>query len=465
MKNSFYRIYAAVFIGICLVPAALTPFIKNDSSKEKRELGKLPSVKTEEGNINFDFFSEFETYFSEHFAFRQQLVNADGRMRAAVAATSPNSDVIVGKNGWLYYGETVNDYLRTDTLSPVEISNIANNLRIINTYCDSRGVDFIFFSAPNKNTLYPEYMPYNYVAADKASNLEMLTEKLADDEFYFDMKKNLLDLESKTPLYHKTDTHWNNFGAYAAHTMLMNKLGKASCSAGSGWYTANDRLGDLAAMIYPAEDAKDMQFHNDYEFNYEYTSRFRGLDDISITTECANGEGRLLMFRDSYGEAILPYMAEVYATAEFSRAVPYRLTDAAEGDTIIIELVERNLKNLLESSPVMEAPMCEIPDIEAEKVSSDSAAVMTEESSGMLHVFGFLPEECFSGDDYRIIIEAGGQPYEAFACCASSVCDEEEGSYGFSLYIPKEQNTGIFKAIILNSDNRAVIVEFENVFS
>ncbi len=460
-KNNFYRIYTAAFIGICLVPAVLTPFMKGDASKEKRQLAEFPSVKTEEGKLNFEFFDEFESYFSEHFAFRQQLVTTDGRLKSALTKTSADNDVIVGKDGWLYYGETINDFLRIDTLSETEINNIANNLRIIGDYCDSKDADFIFFAAPNKNTIYPENMPYNYVPSDNESNLERLTAKLSGENFYFDMKSALLGLESPTALYHKTDTHWNNFGAYAAHTMLMNKLNKGSCGTGNGWYIEYDRLGDLAAMLYPAEEAKDMQLHNAYEFKYEYTSRFRGLDDISITTSNPDSQGNLLMYRDSYGEAILPYMAEMFATAEFSRAVPYNLQKVSEGDSVIIELVERNLCNLLKSAPVMDAVPLGIADIYAEKGDSTDAVIKTAESNGMMHIYGILPESFFEGESQRILVEAEGTLYEAFTCFEDSLLDEYEYTpCGFSLYLPQGTNTDNIRITVLNENGRAVYADF-----
>ena len=168
-KNTFYRLYSAAFIGICLVPAVCMPFVKADSSKEKRRLAELPKIKTEEGKINTEFFSQFDDWFSEHFAFRQQMVTADGRLMASALGTSPNKDVIVGSDGWLYYGETANDYLRSETLSQQGIRNIVHNLDLIENYCKSIGSEFIFTCAPNKNTLYPEHMPKNYVPAHKMS--------------------------------------------------------------------------------------------------------------------------------------------------------------------------------------------------------------------------------------------------------------------------------------------------------
>lgn len=451
MKKIFYRIYTAAFIGICLVPAVFTPFAKSDGSKEKRELGGMPSVKTEDGKINFNYFSEFETYFSEHFAFRQQLVNADGRMRSAILGTSPNSDVIVGKDGWLFYGETADDFLRINCLDGREISNIVHNLRLMEDHCKKIGAEFMFFSAPNKNSLYPEYMPFNYIPSDNQGNYQALTAALAGEDFYLDMKESLLSLNSSTPLYHKTDTHWNNFGAYAGHSFIMTKLGRESCPVSGEWYIKKDRLGDLAAMIYPAEEAKDDQLHNDYEFSYQYTSRFQGLDDLVITTYCESGSGDLLMYRDSYGEAILPYMAECFGTAEFSRSEAYDLSKVGKGSTVIVEIVERNLDRLQKYAPVMAAPETDIPALEIKKCGS-TAELRTRAHRNFTHFFGVLPEDAVSGENYRVYAVSGGKAYEAFNCFEDRLlgCEGESSSLGFSLYIPTEEINGDIELIVEN---------------
>ena len=434
-RSTLYRLYSAVFIGMCLVPAVCMPFSKADSSKEKRQLAEFPKIKNEEGGLNADFFSQFDNWFSEHFAFRQQMVTADGRLRAAVLGTSPNEDVIVGSDGWLYYGETAADYLRTDTLTQQGIDNIVHNLDLINGYCQQNGIDFIFTCSPNKNTLYPENMPKNYVPSDNMSNYEMLSEKLADREYYLDMKSALLGADASMPLYHKTDTHWNNMGAYVGHTAIMSKLGRESCPVGTSWSVRNDRLGDLAAMIYPAEDAKDAQLYCDHEFTYQYLGHFRALDDVSIKTSSESGQGELTMYRDSYGEAILPFMAETFASAEFSRAVPY-IIDGLNNRTLIIEIVERNLGNLQKYAPVMTAPET---DGEGAAECAD-ADIHTEQYGPYMHIFGTVPE--YSG---RIFIKADGKVYEAFNCFEDKLlgCEGERNDCGFSAYIQSAEDISV----------------------
>ncbi|MBR4627078.1 MAG: hypothetical protein IKO47_05190 [Ruminococcus sp.] len=437
-KNVLYRLYAAVFVGVCLVPSALMPVFRNSSNKEKRTLASFPKAKTEDGSLNFDYFSQFEDWFSDHMALRQQLVTADGRLRSALFCTSANSDVIVGSDGWLYYGKTVDDFLRINTLSERGVNNICHNIDLISRYCSDNGAEFIFTVAPNKNSVYSEHMPFNYVPSDNRSNYERLAEKLSGSTWFCDMKQKLVETTSSIPLYHKTDTHWNNLGAYVGHVSLMDMLGRESCPAGNGWYTRNDRLGDLAAMLYPAEEAKDTNVYNDYEYTYNYQGRFKALDDITIKTVCAGGEGELLMFRDSYGEAILPYMAECFASAEFSRAVPYRLTDV-KGKTVIIEIVERNLGNLQKYAPLMNAPEADISGIKPTAGTREGVVIKAEKNGMLTHICGVLPDSYFSSDSAVIYVTVGGKTYEAFNCFDDGVFSEGSSDNGFSMYISSEE--------------------------
>lgn len=439
-KNLLYSLYSAAFIGMCLVPSALMPFVKADDSKEKRKAADAPKLTDEDGKLNFGFFQDFENYFSDHFAFRQQLVTADGRIKTAVFGTSPNKNVIAGKDGWLYYGETLDDYLHINTLSDRSIENIRHNLDMIYDYCTEKEIQFVFTVAPNKNSIYSQYMPSHYVSSGQSGNYERLAKTLVDTPYWVDMKLTLQNTTSGVPLYHKTDTHWNNMGAYVGHARLMAVLGKDVCPAGTSWYTKNnDRLGDLAAMIYPAEDAKDTQVYNDYQFTYSYRGAFHRLDDMTIRTVCSGKDGNLKMFRDSYGEAILPYMAECFGTAEFSRFVPYELYSVNDG-AVIIEIVERNMGDLQKYAPIMQAPEADLTGIAPMPYNGDDITVETELNGGMTHIFGELPEEFFGEGFTEIYVKSGENTFRAFNCFEDKLLGRENeiSDRGFSLYLSPE---------------------------
>ena len=459
-KNTLYRIYSSLFIGICLVPSVFMPFVKSDTSAEKRKLSEAPKVKTDDGKINFQYFDEFETYFSEHFAFRQTLVTLDGYFKSKVLGTSSNSDVIVGKDDWLYYGETVNDFLNIGTLSDRGINNIKNNLEIINDYCNQNNAKFIFTIAPNKNSIYPEYMPSNYSPTENKGNYEKLSESFDDNFPYCGMKEIILNTNSNIPLYHKKDTHWNNLRAYAGHARIMEMFGKELCPSGN-WTIRNDRKGDLAEMIYPTSKADDTQIYSDYDFRYQYLGRFNSFDDISIKTFCEGKSGNLLMFRDSFGEAILPFIAECFGTAEFSRAVPYRLDNIGNEnvDNVILEIVERNIPNLQKYAPLIPAPVMNTLNIKNLTVCSD-VTVKQEEIGNYLHIFGELGDNFFTSDNTKIYITANGVTYRAFNAFEDKLLEREgeESDNGFSLYIPKNSDVtpDNITIISINDDGTAV---------
>ena len=456
-KKILYRLYSGAFICACLVPSVLMPFVKADDSKEKRALAEVPKLKEEDGSFNFDILSDLGDYFSEHFAFRQQFVNADSRLKTSFAGTSPNTDVIAGKHGWLYYGETSDDFLNINTMNSRQIYGICHDLRLLNDYCASYGAEFIFTSVPNKNSLYPENMPMNYVPADSKGNYELIADELSGDSFFLDMKSALAGTSSSIPLYHKTDTHWNNLGAYAGHCAIMTKLGKSPCPAEDGWHTEqNARLGDLAEMIYPAEPPKDTQAFSGHQFAYQYQGHFRALDDITINTVSESGQGSLLMYRDSFGEAILPYMAEQFASAEFSRVVPYRTDSIANGnaDTVILEIVERNLPRLAKEPPVMPAPLTELPAVSSDYGTTDGTEVYITKDGSRNFITGALPEALFTGGEYRVILTAGGVSYEAFIASEYSDC-----GCGFSAYVPDEfVSAGDITVTVENAGGNALFV-------
>ena len=79
-----------------------------------------------------------------------------------------------------------------------------------------------------------------------------------------------------------------------------------------------------------------------------YTSAYRTPMDMQITTR-GGGEGKLLMFRDSFANAMIPFFASSSLEARFERAVPYRidLLDTYSADCVIIEIAERNIRTLI----------------------------------------------------------------------------------------------------------------------
>lgn len=132
--------------------------------------------------------------------------------------------MILGKEGWLFYGETLDDYEGTNSFTCREAWAAAHTLSLMEEYCDSQGTDFLFTIAPNKSSLYGDYMPDRFPASDSLSNAELLARALEEQGVpYLDLFQVLGEQEEV--LYRRLDSHWTQRGAGLAGDVLLAACG------------------------------------------------------------------------------------------------------------------------------------------------------------------------------------------------------------------------------------------------
>ncbi|HAG13367.1 MAG TPA: hypothetical protein DCG49_05835 [Ruminococcus sp.] len=447
MKHAKSIVFVVLVSLILAAPTAclLLPQFRNadTSASENRTLTAFPAFKNEDGTRNSDFLSQAETWFSEHFAFRTELVGLYSSLTRHLFATSSEPDVIIGKDDWLYYAETVSDVTGVRTLDDTEIKHMAHSLAMIQKYCEENGAAFLFAPAPNKGSIYPEYLPARYMHSGKENNLDALYEALqSNGVFVCDWRAVLQEGKAQRQLYHKLDTHWNGDGAMLAYQALMDAanlddLGFADYPRSE----TNDWNGDLWGMLAPDQENPDANAVYAVPQTYQTVGRMRSIDDITINTVCPTQTGSLLMFRDSFGRALIPLLSERFAACTYSRATDVPLQNIAQihTDLVVYELVERNLRNLLIYAPVMPAPQCETPIISDPQGDAEAFLMQSANDGTYLHCYGYY-DPAFAENDAIICTFSDGntqQSYEAFPCFESEKLETEqpEGN-GFSLRVP-----------------------------
>ena len=458
-------IYCILFFAICLCPSLGMLVTKQETSSENRQLSEFPSPKTEEGKINVEWLSQAGDYFQEHFAFRNELVTGNALLHGRLLETSTADGVIQGKNGWLYYKDSLNDYLGQDLLSDRSLFNIAHMLSMTQQALEEKGVNFLFTIAPNKNSLYGDNMPYydKLKVSDQTNreNLEswLTTEKVA----YADLYQALM--EENEVLYHARDSHWNNKGAALAADVLMDALGKDHDSyEGESYTVRRDYTGDLDTMLYPLASTADDEIYYDKETTYATVEEIQSNFDPRITTVNPVKEGSLVMYRDSFGNALLPYMADAYANAYFSRGIPYQLMDVEthSADTVIIERAERFLPEMSQFPPVLTAKEISLTENE-ELQGSDGAVDVKIKPQGMTAQLSGRIKEGLLDTDSRIYLKVNGSVYEAFPMDVK--VGENLDDNGFCLYLPSElvAADGNDVEILIEKDNKIYNIYQNNI--
>jgi hypothetical protein len=173
------------------------------------KLSATPAIHTKDGKWNDSFLRDTATWFSDHFYLRQELISVNNRISSILFQTSGEDSVILGKEGWLYFDSTLDNYTGQNAMTDKELSAAAHNLELMAQYCREQGKDFVFIIAPNKNSLYPQFMPdYGVVSAEH--DAQKLLSRLENTP--------VIDLFSAFSshdeiLYFKTDSHWNSKGA------------------------------------------------------------------------------------------------------------------------------------------------------------------------------------------------------------------------------------------------------------
>ncbi len=359
--KTIQHIFILLCLVLCVLPFAGMAVRPTTESTENRTLSAFPSAVAD-GGINVSFFSQFETWFEEHFAFRNELVFADAKVQSTVFGVSAAERVIRGTDGWLYYTSTLRDYQGTDRLSDRELFAVARNLSLASDALAADGLRFVLAIPPNKNTLYGDHMPY-YDAAivDPVHEIDRLVPYLEDAGVPYVDLAAAFRAEPET-LYLKRDSHWNNKGALLAYNAIFDGLGKSHDSYEEASAVRQKKEdGDLNRMLFSLYGEREVNYYYDIPQNYTVTNDADSVEDAWIETVCEDASGAertLLMFRDSFGNTLLPLAANQYRKAYFTKEALYRLDAqlaATNATDVVFEKVERNLRDFLTMPPLMAA--------------------------------------------------------------------------------------------------------------
>ena len=357
-KKLAYAAFTALILLLCLIPSLgmLLP-AQEGTAGGNQALSRAPSLRDPEGNWNPGYLSQIQDYAGDNFYLRQEMITAWSALNAKGLRSSITEDVVLGTDGWLYFADTLPDYVGLQPMTDREIFSAARNLRLMAEYCESQGARFLFTLAPNKNSLYPEHMPnLTLPSARKPRDAKRLAEELERQGVDYLDCFALFRGQEET-LYFKTDSHWNGKGAALAADAVNRALGRSSGYFDGPFTREEVHKGDLYDMLYPAGEGLEADPVYSGELTIEYDVPIRSAENLTIMTH-GGGEGSLVMFRDSFGNNLYPYLADSFGAALFSRSMPYRLDLVAqrEADYVAAELVERNLRYLIQNIPVMPAP-------------------------------------------------------------------------------------------------------------
>ena len=345
-------IWAVAFLAVLLLPLALMPFASDSVRKnEMRAAAPLPSIDKLEA-----FPKAFEAWFDDRFGLRSILIGSYRQILFELGlSNSGTRKAIRGIDDWHYFSggspeDTILDFKGAIRFSGEELDRLENYFREWDRWLSERGIEFHVMIAPNKVSVYPEYLPREIKQGPDGKRIESLLERLPTSELslVFPREEIVRRKSDERDLYFRLDTHWNGIGAFFGYQFFFEETGLDAPVPETKIRferTLRDQ-GDLARLLGIDIDQKDFDYEirlseahwaiidGDWDFAHGRRNRFE-MRDATL--------GKALVYHDSFMGPLIPLFARHFKNSAYYFE-PYLDKDTIEAekpDIVILEFAER----------------------------------------------------------------------------------------------------------------------------
>ncbi len=352
-------IWIGFFLFMVIIPSPAYFFLGqyiDTQNYENRNLESKPKLTLENYAI---FPQEYESYYNDNIPFRNALIRLNSSIDYFLFKQSPNKNVSLGKEGWLFYcddkdSNPIEQSLGYWSFTEDQLKRIANNLTEVKNYLNNLGIEFILFIAPNKETVYMDKLPEYYKIRNSYTSTDQLIDYLKNNTTIQVVypKEDIIKTKEdySIDLYYKLDSHWNSAGGYIGAKCLAKELGIDMPSFDEiCLQTKLSSTGDLANML----NIQIKDGDKDYDIS--------GINSLSTTNEkwdfltefiyhTSGADNRkLFVYRDSYATSLAPSMATQFENSKwvYKDYFNWKQVVDYEANIFVLETVERYAKDLL----------------------------------------------------------------------------------------------------------------------
>ena len=338
MNKTVQKIYIAAMTVFMILPILLFAIFgrfTDTTNYENRTLAELPTLESVKIS---ELHTGFETWFSDHLPFRNQLIFLNNLIDYTVFHVSDAES------------------------SDADLKALADNMISMRDKLKAKGCDFVIFIAANKEHVYPENMPVSYGSPAQNRRMEQVVSYLQNntDLTVICPYDKLLETRKSDPdlqLYYKYDSHWNNVGSYIGSSMLDEALGHPMPDISTlKITTAKSPRYDLATMLHLGNFLTDDPNYvvNDFTANKIKTEYNDERTEFRSTNESGNADPRkVFIIGDSYSTMMEQYIAcnfnETYLNFYYNYTP--EMLDKEKPDVVIYETVERYIGNMMTFTP------------------------------------------------------------------------------------------------------------------
>ena len=271
-------------------------------------------------------------------------------------------DTILVNGDWIVYtGDySIPDYQHSDLYTEEELQKVYRTLDYLEEYLSSKGKTLLVVFPPNKNTIYPEYVPDEIPVLNDISRLDQVIDyqKEHDGVDILNLRPALLKGKQERRNYFTDDSHWNFYGSYAGYQEIIRALQETYPDLIE--YSIDDfdkvddvRIGDLSTI----SGLNLSEEYEDFSPKEDLASNFKLIQDIpnTIYKNIDSELPQLLVYHDSFGGMFYPFFPLNFSRTTFISRFDQELTletiEEVDPDIVIIEFTERLINLVISNLP------------------------------------------------------------------------------------------------------------------
>jgi alginate O-acetyltransferase complex protein AlgJ len=356
---------AAMFMAILWLPTVDSLFKVDHSPMpiENRALAVRPVFPAELKDLKA-YLAGWEAYFNDNFGFRKLFIRTHGLVqRTLLHEGSPR--VLVGQDQWMYYvgnGE-LDDHMGLRKLKTEKLLEWQHLLEQRRDWLAKRGIKYLFVIPPNKESIYPEYLPAwaNVPGAFTTTDQFLAHMKAHSDVEILDLRPALKEAKKTRRSYLYTDSHWNYYGAFMGYqtiiTTLSHQLPGLEPVSIEQFDIHTEQLpgGDLAKMLAQEQSTAEKDFITlvprpplsapEEKVDTSLLEKQWVPEERPCYIENPSKKYRAVVFRDSFTTNLKPFLGYNFQRIVFiwQREWNESLIEREKPDVVIDEVLERYL--------------------------------------------------------------------------------------------------------------------------
>lgn len=290
------------------------------SEIENRYLKRKPKIN-KESIFSEEYFKEYEEYINDQFLARDKFIDIKS-ISEDILMKKENNGIVYGKDNYMF-----------DKFNKIDSKILNKNILAISEFVNkNNNVDIML--VPYSASILKDYLPKGVDLIDELDIINKIESYINRANI---VKVTDILLENKNEeIYYKTDHHWTSYGAYLAYkeyciknkleNIGINILRKNEVKDFYGTYYSKSKLYNAKSdtIIYYDMDNLSMTIEDKvYKGIYNKESIYKRdkyelfLNGNNNKTIIKNSDKivkgkKLLVFKDSFANTILPFIANHY---------------------------------------------------------------------------------------------------------------------------------------------------------